>query len=72
MTFPAYRCDSCRWFQPMHESDWPTADRPAGECRRHPPVILVYDEWSDHYRRWPIVEDLDFCGEFTQVDEQPT
>lgn len=58
-------CSLCRYFQPEVGA---VGNQPLshGECRRHPP-IPVLDGNGGHVandRIWPVVDTVDWCGEF--------
>lgn len=52
-------CEMCKFFEPNEPSD--------GECRRHAPAVVTQDINDKISRRlavWPVVEIVDWCGEF--------
>ena len=51
------QCDNCRFFQPASNPRDTT-----GLCRKHTPVIFVYQSMPCGV--WPSVEPTDWCGEF--------
>jgi len=61
-----YRCMNCMWFDNQHESLKQAcfADKPRGYCRKHKPGIIQTKAY--YYGVWPLVDPLDFCGEFRQ------
>jgi hypothetical protein len=54
-------CEECKWFW-----DWED-DRELGECRKHPPVVVLsYNtemELYEHKSVFPEVDVSDYCSE---------
>jgi hypothetical protein len=55
------RCKDCAWFDREHES-LNGAPKDFGYCRKHYPIVMSKD--GLYYGRWPLVGELDLCGEF--------
>lgn len=53
-------CSVCIYFR-KHDKK---TDTVIGICRRYPPQIVI-DNDGDPMSLWPLVDDQNFCGEFT-------
>lgn len=55
------KCKDCRFWQ---------QDKKAGDCRRHPPRIIVFsDEEGDYETRFPETFPTEWCGEFQPKED---
>jgi hypothetical protein len=64
MTEREERCDRCRWWQPGTQVG-PEGEQ-IGDCRRHPPKMVVDPEQV--FSRWPWSAEYDWCGEYRPRD----
>lgn len=57
---------NCMWFDAVHESlkEACLGLKPKGYCRKHKPGVVMNKAYC--YGIWPLVDRLDFCGEFRQ------
>lgn len=53
MTTP--QCSKCRCYRPLDEAG------EAGECRRHPPVVVWDDASEDVLSVFPLVDHDEYC-----------
>ena len=53
-------CVDCRWFE--RQGDEPELDK--GSCRRRPPTACYDAEADEVATCWPMVDWMDWCGEF--------
>jgi len=53
-------CLNCKFFNGSTEHP------DSGECRRRPPFYNIDKEFS----AWPLVKELDWCGEFKRLSQQ--
>ena len=57
-----HRCSFCMWYDNQHESLGELREN-SGYCRKHKPIPALKTD-GRYYGTWPIVNYLDFCGEF--------
>jgi hypothetical protein len=57
-------CKSCIYFSTTPDESKPLQPE-FGECRRYPPNMGT-DADGDGFYFWPIVENVEWCGEFAQ------
>lgn len=61
-------CKDCLWFDPEHKSlggiRLIAGRYSVGYCRKHKPVVFQQEGW--YWGGWPLVDELDLCGEFRQ------
>lgn len=66
---PGAVCSNCRWLKPNAPRNRPWgAD---GECRRHAPRVEPRTGSDGFATVWPLVQALDFCGDFLHYEAQP-
>ena len=52
-------CMNCKFIRKLHDS------RFEGQCRRYPPKLIeMFIKNDDFYGRFPIVNDISWCGEW--------
>jgi hypothetical protein len=55
------------WFDKTHSSLKEVTDN-FGYCRKHKPVVFAKD--AHYYGGWPLVDQLDLCGEWRKDIEE--
>lgn len=56
-----YSCKKCKWYDNAHKH-LEGEQKGYGYCRKHKPI--PYMKNGRYYGTWPIVHELDLCGEF--------
>ena len=64
----SHRCKNCAWWDNAHKSLADVNDKAFGYCRKHKPLTVQRGNYV--YGIWPLVDQLDLCGEFRQDPEQ--
>ena len=65
-------CLFCRFFEMIEEATATTSSvfkdtvllQVSGECRRHSPVVQMFEDSDDNLTIWPEVNDKGWCGDF--------
>lgn len=59
-------CMRCRWF--ARDADDAENDLDKGTCHRYPPTGCYDQEMEGGVTVWPLVDWVDWCGEFEEVE----